>query len=75
MPGLVFDPQGMVAFDGHLVVDIGLKADDLVAAFPFDMHADRDEWRIVDRDAAFLDRGDEIIFAVLVMPQNRCERA
>ena len=30
---LVFDPHGMVGIHGHLIIDIGLEANDLVAPF------------------------------------------
>lgn len=63
----------MVGPRRHNLVEIGAEAKATLGAFAFARELDGDERRVLDGDAAALDRGDERIGAIILAPQNRGE--
>src|SRR5207302_8781226 len=67
--GSGFDAQWAVRAGGHNLVEIGAEDQPLVATLAFDVDRDREERRVLDRDAAAFGRGDQPIAAVSLAAQ------
>src|SRR5260370_359657 len=72
--GSGFDAQWAVRTGSHNLVEIGAEDQPLVAALALHVERDRDEWRVLDRDAAALGRGHQPIAAVSLAAQHGGEQ-
>ena len=60
----------MGGINRHLVFHIGLEVDRLGLPLPLNRHPDGGEGRVIHPDSHLLNRGHEIVFPVVIMPQH-----